>query len=71
MKYEYDGINEFEGYKLRSDIPKEEWKFGTEVNIELYQPERSKREDSKDDHCLFCGRIYTNIRNEKDCCDYC
>jgi hypothetical protein len=40
MKNKYEGIDEFEGYILETDIPLEEWKFGSKVEFKLYQPER-------------------------------
>jgi hypothetical protein len=47
MKYEYEGIEEFEGYILECNIPKNEWGFGTKVEINLYQPERLSEKDQQ------------------------
>ena len=31
LKYKYEGSGDFEGLIMESDIPKEDWKFGTEI----------------------------------------
>jgi len=33
MKYKYDGIQEFQGLVIESDVPKEEWVYGTFVTL--------------------------------------
>jgi len=57
MEYKYDGTGEFEGLILESMLPKEDWKYGTEILVYSNQPERSKREDTQ-------MRIISLIGNE-------
>lgn len=33
MKYRYEGDGELEGTIIESDVPREEWGYGTEISI--------------------------------------
>ncbi len=52
MNYKYNGIEDFEGFILECDVPLEKWKFGTEVNINLYQPDRLRRVDTSNSEAI-------------------
>jgi hypothetical protein len=64
MEYKYEGTGDFEGLVIESALPKEYWKFGTELLVYSNQPERSKREDSWYDE-MRCSEHDRNIVRDK------
>lgn len=64
MKYRYEGIGEFEGIILESNLPSEQWGYGTQVSVSHAERLSERDASSSVSDSLTCMETCRGISEE-------